>query len=183
MIEDFYQENILIVGDRIILRSLVPEDREGVFYNIYHDREVQKYYLAPYVEDFDSFTLERMIRQYHENRFVVLAIVEKSSNKVIGMINQCNQLSAYVHYIEAGYAIGSSYWNKGYATEALKLFLEYCFSRNIHKVYAGCFPENTASRRVMEKAGMTYEYTRLKEIYYRDRYWDVIYYSKERDHD
>ena len=183
LIEGFYQDNIVLTGDLVVLRTLTPEDREGIFNNIYHDREVQKYYLAPYVEDYEGFTLEKMVKQYHENHFVVLAIVERSSNKVIGMINQYNQLSFCVHYVEVGYAIGSPYWNKGYVTEALKLFMDYCFSKNVHKVYAGCFSENTASRRVMEKAGMTYEYTRLKELYYHGRYWDVIYYSKERDHD
>ncbi|MBQ1315150.1 MAG: GNAT family N-acetyltransferase [Erysipelotrichaceae bacterium] len=180
LIKDFYQDNIVLTGDLVVLRTLEAGDREAIFHNIYHDREVQKYYMAPYIENIENFTLDRMIQSYHDNHFVVLAIIEKKSGQVIGMINQYNQLSTFVHYIETGYAIGSPYWNKGYVTEALKLFMDYCFSKNVHKVYAGCFPENPASRRVMEKAGMTYEYTRLKELYYHDRYWDVIYYSKER---
>ena len=35
---------------------------------------------------------------------------------------------------------------------------------------------NIASNRVMEKCGMIYEGTRKDDLYYHDRYWDVMYY-------
>ena len=108
LIKDFYQDNIVLTGDLVVLRTLEAGDREAIFHNIYHDREVQKYYMAPYIENIENFTLDRMIQSYHDNHFVVLAIIEKKSGQVIGMINQYNQLSTFVHYIETGYAIGSS---------------------------------------------------------------------------
>ena len=54
--------------------------------------------------------------------------------------------------------IGTPYWGNGYATEAAKALIDYCFrDLNLNRVAASYFGSNLASRRVMEKAGMTYE--------------------------
>ena len=46
-------------------------------------------------------------------------------------------------------------WGKGYATEAAAGMLEFAFEElELPLVYAGCAPDNHASRRVMEKLGM-----------------------------
>ena len=45
--------------------------------------------------------------------------------------------------------------NRGYGTEALRLTLDALFARGFETVRAGFFEENAASRRVMEKNGMT----------------------------
>ena len=181
IIEGFYQEDIVLQGDLVALRGITVEDKEAVFETIFHNEKVLQYYVAPYLEDMQRFDLEKLLAGYRRNKLMVLAIVEKSSGKVIGMINQCNQLNIYMHYVEVGYAIAPEYWNKGYTTEALKLFINYCFEKGIYKVYACCIKENTASARVMEKAGMKYEFTSLRSMYYHDKYWDLRYYSIEKD--
>ncbi len=59
---------------------------------------------------------------------------------------------------EIWFKIHSEYWNKGYATESLKTVLKYCFDElKLHRVSAGCAVENTASKKVLEKAGMIKE--------------------------
>jgi len=56
---------------------------------------------------------------------------------------------------ELGYWLGSAYWNKGYATAAAALALEYAFKTlNIRRVYAHCYAINPGSRRVLEKNGL-----------------------------
>lgn len=44
-------------------------------------------------------------------------------------------------------------------------------------VYASFFPENGASKRVMEKCGMTYSHTHEKEFEYPGIEGERIYYS------
>ena len=74
--------------------------------------------------------------------------------------------------IEVGYALFKEFWGKGFATEASKAFLEYGFNQlNLEKIVAVANPKTKASRRVMEKLGMKYDY--LGEFYGRD----LVHYS------
>lgn len=55
---------------------------------------------------------------------------------------------------EIGYGISEEYQNKSYATEAVKGVLEWAFSRSeVTAVEAETDPDNTASKRVLEKCG------------------------------
>lgn len=59
---------------------------------------------------------------------------------------------------ELGYSLNQRYWGRGYATEAAQLLLELGFGTlDLHRLTATCAPQNTASRRVLEKAGLNYE--------------------------
>lgn len=69
---------------------------------------------------------------------------------------------------EIGYWVGKPYWGNGYATEATRRLIEFCFSElQLNRVQASYFVGNRASRRVMEKAGMRYEAT-LRQAMIRD---------------
>ncbi|MCO6511320.1 MAG: GNAT family N-acetyltransferase [Aridibacter famidurans] len=62
--------------------------------------------------------------------------------------------------IEVGYAFDKDQWGKGLATECGIGWLRYGFSvAGLERIVAVCDPENTGSRRVMEKIGMSYEDT------------------------
>jgi [ribosomal protein S5]-alanine N-acetyltransferase len=61
---------------------------------------------------------------------------------------------------EIGYWLGTAYWGRGIATEAVSLFTEWAF--NVHgllRIFAQPFASNLASRRVLEKAGYLLEGT------------------------
>jgi RimJ/RimL family protein N-acetyltransferase len=59
---------------------------------------------------------------------------------------------------EVAYLMDKGYWNKGYATEGGLASLRYGFEAvGLEKIVALAFPENAASRRVMEKLGMSFE--------------------------
>ncbi|MBM3507679.1 MAG: GNAT family N-acetyltransferase [Alphaproteobacteria bacterium] len=57
---------------------------------------------------------------------------------------------------EVGYWFGRPHWNQGYATEALRAFLDHAFTtlRPEH-IVARVFPDNTASITVLKKCGFT----------------------------
>ena len=66
--------------------------------------------------------------------------------------------------IELFYGLAREVWNKGYASEAARAAVKFGFERlGLDRIVAVAIPENTASRRVMERAGMTY--TRGAEFY------------------
>lgn len=60
--------------------------------------------------------------------------------------------------IEIGYMLKRSAWGRGYATEATKRLLKFAFEETpLEELVATIDPENTASRRVLEKCGLVYE--------------------------
>jgi RimJ/RimL family protein N-acetyltransferase len=57
--------------------------------------------------------------------------------------------------VELGYRLRRSEWGRGLATEGSRALIEHAFARaGAAKVVAETMAVNTASRRVMEKAGM-----------------------------
>ena len=57
---------------------------------------------------------------------------------------------------ELGYWLGVPYWNHGFMSEAARAVIEAGFSTvKLHRVVARHFVRNSASGRVMQKAGMT----------------------------
>lgn len=172
----FYEPNIKLETSRLILRPVTIADKEDLFDNLVHNKEVLKYYLWTYCENIDDFDLETKINQYQKGEFYFLAIQLKTTGEVIGIIHQCNKPNVYFPKVEIGYAIGQEHWNKGYTTEALEAFINLLKTKDVHKIIASHIKENIASGRVMQKCGMQYEYEAVEEIYYHDHYYNVCYY-------
>ena len=65
----------------------------------------------------------------------------------------------------AGYRLRRTAWGKGYATEGARALVDLAFREHgARRVYAETMAVNTASRRVMEKAGLKYARTFLMEF-------------------
>ena len=59
---------------------------------------------------------------------------------------------------ELGYWIGEPFWNRGIATAAVKLLTHYGITAmGLVRIYANVYHFNTASQRVLEKAGYRFE--------------------------
>lgn len=69
-----------------------------------------------------------------------------------------------------------NYWNKGYATEALKVAIKELFRIGYKTVVAGHFVENLASGKVMQKSGMV-RINRQEVIEYQGVKHPCIYYA------
>lgn len=104
-----------------------------------------------------------------------LAIVRRSDSAFMGNIGlRPNQH----HAAEIGYWLGEIYWGKGYATEAAQRMIRFAFEDlALHRVFASHFAINTASGRVMQKVGMTYEGTMRQHIYKWGEFHDLVYYG------
>jgi len=82
--------------------------------------------------------------------------VKKHDPKIIGMIDVRHNLGneflvQYGGHI--GFSVCPSERKKGYATEILRMGLEYAKSLNIEKVMIGCYTDNIPSVRTIEKCG------------------------------
>jgi [ribosomal protein S5]-alanine N-acetyltransferase len=83
------------------------------------------------------------------------------------------------HSAEIGYWLGEEYWNRGIITEAVIAMTEYAFKTiKMTRIHAEVFLWNTASMRVLEKAGYLREGVLRKSVY-KDRQWvDEVVYAK-----
>jgi RimJ/RimL family protein N-acetyltransferase len=103
--------------------------------------------------------------------------IENKEKEFIGLIGitvgKPNYRSA-----EIWYKIHSKYWSQGFATEALKSILQFCFtSLKLHRIEAGCATENIASIKVLEKAGLTREGLSRKILPIRGEWVDNYFYA------
>ena len=151
-----FDPSIVLETERLILRYMRVEDTHDIFININHDKDVLRYFNDKYVEKEEDMTLDKTIDYCLKAERYLFAIELKSTHEVIGMILQCSTASKVFNSSEVGFAIGQKHWNKGYTTEATKKMIEFLFSLGVHKVIASHLIGNNASKRVMEKWGMTY---------------------------
>jgi len=81
------------------------------------------------------------------------AVFETESNKIIGwcgLDGQCCPGQTVIFY-----SIENAHQGKGYATQCASKLLEYAFeSLGMDSIHGGCYKDNIASCRVMEKIGM-----------------------------
>ncbi|MCD7899355.1 MAG: GNAT family N-acetyltransferase [Bacteroides sp.] len=77
------------------------------------------------------------------------------SDTFVGCCSLIPQHDIYRINAEIGYWIGEPYWGKGYATEAVKLLVEFAFEElNLLRVYAYIFEYNISSMKVLEKRAL-----------------------------
>ena len=160
--------------ERLILDPIRETDKEDYFHNISHDRKVLQTFICSYAEHLEDFDFSVYLTACRKNNRL-LAIRLKKTRRLIGILICFDETEASC---EIGYGIGSEYWGRGYATEAVGRFLEYLTEESgFQTVYASFFTGNDASRRVMEKCGMQYDHFSEKELSYLGVERDLTYYA------
>lgn len=156
--------------ERLILDRIRETDKEDYFNSISHDRKVLETFVCRYAESLETFDFSTYL-----GRDDLFAIRLKETGRLIGIILSFDETDGAC---EIGYGIDPAHWNKGYVTEAVKRFLAYLFDeKGIHTVTASYFTGNDASRRVMEKCGMTYLRFSAREFEYLGEMRDLTYYA------
>lgn len=111
----------------------------------------------PYTERDAAEYISAMLSADENETFAFAITVD---GKVIGSIGIFRQGNIHRQTAELGYYIAEGYWGKGIMTEAVKQICSYVFEKSdIIRVYAEPFACNSASCRVLEKAGFQYEGT------------------------
>ncbi len=155
--------------ERLIIDQIKETDKADYFINISHDKKVLETFICRYADTMEEFDFSS-----YPGRQDLFAIRLKETGRLIGIILYFDEKE---DSCEIGYGIGSGFWNQGFATEAVGRFLEYLFrKKGMRTVYASFFTGNDASRRVMEKCGMTYDHFSEKELTYLGVERDLTYY-------
>jgi RimJ/RimL family protein N-acetyltransferase len=84
------------------------------------------------------------------------AAIEKATGEFLGWFHFRPRGGASLDEAELGYRLRKSAWGKGYATEGSRALIRKGFTEfGVQRVVAEAMVVNLASRRVMEKAGLT----------------------------
>jgi RimJ/RimL family protein N-acetyltransferase len=85
------------------------------------------------------------------------AAIEKSTGIFVGWFHLRPADDAPPNEVELGYRLVKSAWGRGYATEGSRALIDKGFAElGVERVVAFTMVVHTASRRVLEKAGLRY---------------------------
>lgn len=85
-------------------------------------------------------------------------VVRKSDQKIIGMIDIRHSLNDFLrNYGHIGYGVRPSERKKGYATQMLKMALDYARQIRLSKVMLACYKDNEASSKIIQKHNGIFE--------------------------
>jgi ribosomal-protein-alanine N-acetyltransferase len=148
-----------IETERLILRNFHLSDAQAMFDHWASDDEATKFLTWQPHQSVDTVIehLEAILNQDQANGYFHWAIVEKSSNQLIGRIDiiDCNEA---IKMKEIGYVLGKKWWHMGYMSEALNAVIAFLFTKtDTNRIEATHDEENRFSGAVMSKAGMLFE--------------------------
>ena len=165
--------------ERLLLRKMRLDDARAMFAYA-SDPEVTRYVLFEThrsIEDSEAF-LRLAVEGYERGDFGGWGVVLKDSGAFVGTCGVDYGYAPEHARAELGYVLSREHWGKGLIPEAVRAVIRFGFGRmELNRIQARCMAENTASARVMEKAGMTYEGTLREHELIKGAYRDMKFYS------
>lgn len=148
-----------IQTSRLVLRPLQTSDAI-VLHRIYQSEGVLQYFpnpIPPPLEKVERFIAGQQAH-WEQHGYGNWGILLDGEGEIIGWAGL--QYLPERNETEVGFLLDRPFWGKGCATEAALASLEFGFSQfNLDHIIALVHPDNLASRRVIEKCGMTYAET------------------------
>ena len=142
--------------DRLVLRRPRMDDALDIFNSYAHDPEATRYMTwRPHEEVIETRRILKLIEDlWDEGQAYSYVITLKGADSAIGMIAVHPEGSK----AGIGYILSSSFWGKGYMTEAASMVVNWLLAQSaVFRVFATCDIDNSASARVMVKVGMQCE--------------------------
>jgi ribosomal-protein-alanine N-acetyltransferase len=103
-----------------------------------------------------EYTIDRASRWIAERdrEGALLLVLDRSSKTPVGLIILFeSEEEGSGRCVRIGYMLAESAWGRGYGSELLKGFVDWCRTVSISSIIGGVARENDASRRVLEKNG------------------------------
>ncbi|MPZ67430.1 MAG: GNAT family N-acetyltransferase [Pseudonocardiaceae bacterium] len=137
---------------RLVLQAI---DRESASILLDRRRPPGVVFAPGYPSQFSLETMGLVVGTQAPGRFGPFFMVRKADGAVIGEIGCSIDEAAATGHV--GYSVVAPLWGQGYATEALRALLDHVLAQpEVGRVIGHTMVDHTASRRVMEKAGMLY---------------------------
>ncbi|UOQ42823.1 GNAT family N-acetyltransferase [Halobacillus salinarum] len=172
------KEGFPLKGERVYLCPFEVHDASSRLELQRDNREFFETYSMMRSEDYYTYEKQReLINQFaeemkrdNEYHFGIFTSIDE---KLVGTINLFQVIRGSLQSAFIGYFISKKHNGLGYATEAVKLIVDYSFNQlELHRIEAGVIPQNTASIRVLEKAGFHKEGISRKNVKINGRWED-----------
>ncbi|MBE6709069.1 MAG: GNAT family N-acetyltransferase [Ruminococcaceae bacterium] len=160
--------------EHLILRRMQKSDADDMY--DYAKRHDTTRYLLWNPHPDRKFTYQYLVylnHQYKVGEFHDWAVIERESDRMIGTCG-FTRFDYGNDGAEIGYVLNPDFWGRGYATEAVRRVIRFGFDYlGLHRLEAKYMEGNNASRRVMEKCGMTFEGVRRDSIFVKGGFVSV----------
>lgn len=147
----------MLETDRLKIRLLNDEDYK-ILYPLHSNPLVMKF-IRPADQSIEQ-TQKRMLDMINYNNknpsFGLFPAFDKKTNKCIGWAILIHAQLDESKEMEVGYRLFPEFWAKGYASELAGKMIEYGIGEGLKSICGVSHPDNLASRRVLEKCGMTF---------------------------
>ncbi|PQP83736.1 GNAT family N-acetyltransferase [Paenibacillus sp. PCH8] len=181
-VEKLFAESPEFETKRLKLRRLTLDDLDD-YYAFASDPRVSQQSLWNCHETAEDSVqyIQRALDNYEQKRVYLWAFVLKETGSLIGR-GGIFHLNEFMQSAELGYAIASTHWGKGLASEAMQPIVNYCFQElDCNRLEGKCNAGNMGSARVMEKLGMSYEGLLRKQLKIKCVFTDQKVYARIRD--
>ncbi len=145
-----------IFTERLILRRFTENDVQAVF-DIYSDEKANTFlpwYTVKTIKEAEKLLQEKYLESYKRPSGYMYAVCLKDDNIPIGYVHVSDSESN-----DFGYGFRHEFWNKGIATEAAKAVIDRLKYAGYKYITATHDRNNPNSGKVMQKIGMTYQYS------------------------
>ena len=148
----------MLKGKKLILRALEPSDVD-LLYNWENNEKL--WHLSNVITPFSRFTLEQYILNSHQDIYTTKQLrlmIDKKSPDQIDTIGSIDLFDFDPSNKRAGIGIliTDDEQNKGYASEALELLINYCFNTlQLHQIYCNISEDNQTSLKLFKKHNFT----------------------------
>jgi RimJ/RimL family protein N-acetyltransferase len=149
--------DVLLETDRLVLRRFTPDDAD-LLVQLDADPAVMRYVTggrATSREEIETDVLPAFLAYHERGRWGFWAAIERLSGEFLGWFHLRPHGEDPDDEPELGYRLRASAWGRGYATEGARALVRHGFTElGARRIYAETMAVHTASRRVMEKAGL-----------------------------
>lgn len=141
-----------LTTERLLLRPFRADDDEALHAYLSHPDAVR---YEPYGPHTRQESARAAADRAHDERLVAVCLADGT---LVGNLYVAPEGPPQWRTWTVGYVMNPGHWGHGYATEAVRALLTELFVvRGAHRVVARCDPRNTASWRLLERAGMRRE--------------------------
>jgi RimJ/RimL family protein N-acetyltransferase len=149
----------VLTTDRLILRRWQESDRQP-FAAMNADPHVMQFLGKSLTREESDRLIDRIEAGFVQSGFGLCAVELRQDHSFLGFIGLSvpNFQAAFTPCVEIGWRLAAHAWGQGFATEGAQAMAAYAFNTlKLESIVSFTAVENTRSRRVMEKLGMTFD--------------------------
>ena len=164
----------VLTTERLRLRAIRHDDAEAIV-AIFGSEEAMRFLSHPLVDTLEKAVelINRFNAPFQNGTGLNWGITLHGDDRMIGMCGT-DDWNRTDRHVDIGYSLRPSHWGHGYATEAARALVDWCFDQlAVHRIQADCTDGNSASEHVLLKCGFKVEGIWRESCWEHERFVDI----------